>query len=90
MNLPSLLEPNPSQDCFCPSCLAKATAKAIDQKINDKTHQEMLELASVYNNKGGFVEHIDYTIENGNYVFTKWYHLKRGQCCDSGCRNCPF
>lgn len=34
---------------------------------------------------------IDYTIdENGNLVFTKAYHLKRGHCCQSGCLNCPY
>lgn len=33
---------------------------------------------------------IDYTIENGLYVFSKWYHLKRGYCCGNGCKNCAF
>ncbi len=32
----------------------------------------------------------DYYIENGFYVFTKEYHLKRGYCCKSGCRHCPW
>nr|MBS0036807.1 hypothetical protein [Saprospiraceae bacterium] len=32
----------------------------------------------------------DYTIENGLYVFTERYHLKRGYCCKSGCKNCPY
>ena len=36
------------------------------------------------------IEGIDYEIENGNWVFTKWYHLKRGYCCNSGCVNCPY
>jgi len=29
-------------------------------------------------------------IENGFYVFTEKYHLKRGYCCKSGCRHCPW
>lgn len=33
---------------------------------------------------------IDYYIENGYKVFTKTYHLKRGTCCQSGCRHCPW
>ena len=34
---------------------------------------------------------IDYYLdENGNMVFTEEYHLKRGFCCGSGCRHCPF
>ena len=31
-----------------------------------------------------------YYIENGLIVFTAAYHLKRGYCCKSGCRHCPF
>lgn len=32
----------------------------------------------------------DYYFENGLMVFTENYHLKRGYCCQSGCRHCPF
>ncbi len=32
----------------------------------------------------------DYTIENGLLIFTKEYLLRRGHCCRSGCRNCPY
>ena len=35
-------------------------------------------------------EKIDYNIENGLYVFTKEYHLKRGYCCGNKCKNCPY
>ena len=24
------------------------------------------------------------------YVFTKWYHIKRGECCGKDCQNCPY
>jgi hypothetical protein len=28
---------------------------------------------------------------DGHYlVFTAAYHLKRGTCCNSGCRHCPY
>jgi hypothetical protein len=36
------------------------------------------------------VEGVDYYVENGYWVFTAAYHLKRGNCCDSGCRHCPY
>lgn len=36
------------------------------------------------------VEGRDYTLEKGLMVFTKAYHIARGYCCDSGCRNCPY
>lgn len=33
----------------------------------------------------------DYVIDsNGDLVFTRAYHLKRGYCCGSGCLNCPY
>ncbi len=32
----------------------------------------------------------DYYIENGLYVFTADYLRKRGYCCASGCRHCPY
>lgn len=35
-------------------------------------------------------ENVDFYIENGYYVFTEQYHLKRGYCCKSGCRHCPW
>ena len=37
------------------------------------------------------IEDIDYYIDKGGLlVFTAWYHLKRGSCCGSGCRHCPY
>lgn len=37
------------------------------------------------------IEDIDYYIDAGGLlVFTAWYHLKRGSCCGSGCRHCPY
>lgn len=33
----------------------------------------------------------DYYInEQGLMVFTAKYHLKRGYCCGSGCKHCPY
>lgn len=31
-----------------------------------------------------------YYIENEKKVFTEEYHIKRGHCCGSGCRHCPY
>ena len=37
------------------------------------------------------VEGEDYYInDQGLWVFTEAYHLKRGYCCGSGCRHCPY
>ncbi|MBK0380847.1 DUF5522 domain-containing protein [Mucilaginibacter segetis] len=36
-------------------------------------------------------ENVDYYINpDGNLVFTKEYHLKRGYCCKNRCMHCPW
>lgn len=32
----------------------------------------------------------DYYIENGFLVFTAYFLQKRGYCCQSRCRHCPY
>lgn len=31
-----------------------------------------------------------YKSTEGYIVFTEKYHLKRGYCCKSGCKHCPY
>ncbi|MEQ8325474.1 MAG: DUF5522 domain-containing protein [Vicingaceae bacterium] len=31
-----------------------------------------------------------YYSDEGYLVFTEQFHLKRGYCCESGCRHCPY
>jgi hypothetical protein len=31
-----------------------------------------------------------YTSPEGFIIFTEKYHLKRGYCCKSGCKHCPY
>jgi hypothetical protein len=32
----------------------------------------------------------DFYLEGPYLVFTAAYHLKRGSCCESHCRHCPY
>lgn len=32
----------------------------------------------------------DWYVENGLLVYTAAFHVKRGFCCGSGCRHCPY
>ena len=32
----------------------------------------------------------DYYMDGPYLVFTESYHRKRGYCCGSGCRHCPW
>lgn len=36
------------------------------------------------------LQHGDFYRENGRMVFTAAYHLRRGYCCGSHCRHCPY
>ena len=42
------------------------------------------------NNRNKFKKEDYYISEDGYIVFTEEYHLKRGYCCQSGCKHCPF
>ena len=36
------------------------------------------------------VEGVDYYVDGGKFVFTAAYHQRRGYCCNSRCRHCPY
>lgn len=37
------------------------------------------------------LEEDDYYLSPEGYIiFTEKYHLKRGYCCKSGCKHCPY
>ena len=36
------------------------------------------------------VENEDYYLDQGLMVLTARYHLRRGYCCEQGCRHCPY
>ena len=84
-NLPHVpLIADEQADCFCPQCLSEAIAKlsAPESGLAEVLDQQ----ASLPLLKEGQ----DYYIESGVMVFTAAYHLRRGYCCDSGCRHCPY
>jgi hypothetical protein len=35
-------------------------------------------------------EKVDYYFEDGLMVFTGTFLRRRGHCCESGCRHCPY
>ena len=42
-------------------------------------------------NKRLLIEEGDYYLSPEGYkVFTEQFHLKRGHCCESGCKHCPY
>lgn len=31
-----------------------------------------------------------YYMDNGLFVFTELFHVLKGNCCENGCRHCPY
>ncbi len=81
-----------SQDCRCPSCLKAVIQEKITEYVETVTPENAARsIAKNFDAGGDPVEAIDYYINaDGNFVFTAWHHLKRGNCCQNGCKHCPY
>ncbi|NTS75562.1 hypothetical protein HR060_01670 [Catenovulum sp. SM1970] len=84
------VEKNQAKRCICKQCLSKRYGDRIKHLIAHLPTEQLVKLAQPYRDDKPLLEHIDYQIEDGNYVFNTWYLLKRGRCCGNGCRNCPY
>lgn len=81
------------QDCLCPKCLSEAISKmpAVEPAGENETT-----VAAVRVRPEGeiaepaLVEGEDYYLEGTAMVFTARFLLRRGYCCESGCRHCPY
>lgn len=49
-----------------------------------------MSLSATKNAPPGPAPEADFYIDGGRYVFTAAYLLRRGACCGSGCRHCPY
>ena len=88
--LPNIVEPGPQSECLCPDCLAREIGAQVHRFVSSVPHEEALRVALAQPKSAPPAEWIDYTIENGDAVFTSWFLLKQGECCGNGCRNCPY
>lgn len=87
--LPNFMPLEIEGDCLCRECLIDIQNEKINQLINSSPLEEIIKIAAQYKSDDLFLK-LDYTIEDDKWVFTKWFLLKRGFCCNSGCRNCPY
>ena len=72
---------------------AELLARLIHPELSEETDNEFArsyQPVDVDLLKGVLLEGKDYQLENGAMVFTASYLRRRGYCCDSGCRNCPY
>lgn len=66
-------------DCLCSNCLTE---------VNNLVKESEGDVFPVFGDK--YVEGKHYYLENGNWVFTEFYHLLRGTCCGNACRHCAY
>ena len=69
---------------------AELLARLIHPEHLDAARSDSFQRVDIDLLKGVLVEGKDYQLENGAMVFTSGYLQRRGYCCDSGCRNCPY
>lgn len=88
-DLPHIMPMETNADCLCKDCLIDIQNENINHLIKTNSLEDILEIVSKYKNEE-LIERLDYTVESGKWIFTKWYHLKRGFCCYKNCVNCPY
>jgi hypothetical protein len=59
-----------------------------DKPENSADSDEEVDTSSGQNTE--LQEGVDYYLEDGLFVFTAIFLRKRGYCCESGCRHCPY
>jgi iron complex transport system substrate-binding protein len=69
---------------------AELLARLIHPQLFDSAPDNHFQPVDVPLLKGQLTEGRDYYIENGAMVFTASYLGRRGYCCGSGCRHCPY
>ena len=80
----------PARDCLCPQCLIQSIQHKIEQEIDTVAiHQQAPKQVMRFKHQP-LIEGLDYTIDNGLWMLSRWFHLKRGTCCGNRCRNCPY
>lgn len=98
-NLPSLkkigdlakIDIEIKESCLCEKCLKEDIKDKIDLFVEQFRNGKTKNIAPLISNGSHkLIEGLDYYVENGQWVFTPWNHLKRGYCCGSGCRHCPY
>lgn len=90
LDLPNILQKSDQGGCRCRTCTVEEVRSSIEKYIAELTKEKREVIKSLGMPKK-LIEKIDYEInEEGNFVFTTWYHLRRGNCCGSGCINCAW
>ena len=68
----------PDRICLCGDCLVRFSDSPAASSLAELSGTQLVQGEDYY---------LD---ESGRMVFTAAYLLKRGHCCDIGCRHCPY
>ncbi len=90
MSFPPIMPLESDLDCFCPSCLGMAVEEKIISLISEKGLGYVQSLAEPYREQSELLEHVDYKLKDSQQIYSTWYLVKQGQCCDDSCQNCPY
>lgn len=78
------------QKCWCASLPPlRPIPKQYSKCLCPACLEQFVETANIEQTEG-LIEGEDFYYEGGLMVFTRSCHLKRGHCCESGCRFCPY
>ncbi len=85
--LPPIIVPADGKSCLCPSCLKGKVQDKIQELITNRQFGFIKSLGPAKH----LQEDVDfYYNEDGYMVFTEWYHLRRGHCCENDCKHCAY
>jgi len=87
---PAIMSVDVPGECLCENCLSQTIQEKLINLINTSSQQELIAIAHQYRTDKKLIVGIDYLIEDNNWIFTQWHHLKRGSCCGNNCKNCPY
>ena len=87
---PPVLPPSNDKQCLCSYCLTEQIKSEIEYYLAT-LDKEKIATVQQMGRPQRLIKGIDYEInDQGLWVFSKWYLLRKGACCGSGCTNCPY
>ena len=92
-DVPRLLPADSAAPCVCRGCMLRDLRQEIAEFMESVTPANAIaaaERAQRCATPGDLIEGLDYEMEGESFVLSAWFLLKRGECCENRCRNCPY